>query len=161
MYSYMGEKRKKAAQQFASKTGKGLLIGVVVSFLAFGYTYATQKIVSCETIRACRSSEIALNIPEPRKYQERKAYITGYNTTRGQTDNTPCISASGDNICGRTDVVACPRGIKLGTKVEIRGKEYTCLDRTSSRYDGRFDISCDKDMKCPSRVTGWANVKIY
>lgn len=94
-------------------------------------------------------------------YKTRIARITGYNTVKEQTDQTPCISASGDNICGRNDVVACPRNIKLGTKVEIGGKTYVCLDRLAAKFDNRFDISCDKDMACPYKVTGTKEVRIY
>jgi 3D (Asp-Asp-Asp) domain-containing protein len=75
------------------------------------------------------------------------ATVTAYNTVRGQTDDTPCIAASGDNICGRTDVVACPRRVPLGTWVEIKGKRYECLDRTAKKHDGRFDISFGKDVQ--------------
>jgi 3D (Asp-Asp-Asp) domain-containing protein len=78
-------------------------------------------------------------------YEKILAKTTGYNTLRAQTDSTPCISASGDNICGRTDVVACPRSIPLGTWVGINGKKYECLDRTHARFNDRFDISFDKD----------------
>ena len=75
------------------------------------------------------------------------AYVSAYNTTKAQTNNSPCISASGDNICGRTDVVACPRNYKLGTRFKIRDNIYTCLDRTSIKYNNRFDISFDKDVE--------------
>lgn len=74
------------------------------------------------------------------------ATVTAFNTVEAQTDQTPCIAANGQNICGRDDVVACPRKYQFGTKVEILGKEYECVDRTASRYDGRFDISFDKDL---------------
>ena len=37
--------------------------------------------------------------PKPDIYVE--TYVTGYNTVPGQTDYTPCIAASGANICGR------------------------------------------------------------
>lgn len=36
--------------------------------------------------------------------------------------------------------VACPRNLKLGTKVKLAGRTYTCEDRTAKRYDGRYDI---------------------
>ena len=90
-----------------------------------------------------------------------RAMVTGYNTVPGQTDSTPCIAASGADICGRHDAVACPRRIKLGTTVEIRGTTYVCEDRLAKKYDTRFDISCDKDTDCPYENTGWAAVKIY
>jgi len=89
------------------------------------------------------------------------AYVTGYNTVPGQTDDTPCIAASGANICGRTDAVACPRRISLGTFLAIRGAIYVCEDRLARKYDSRFDISCDKDTNCPGQVTGWADIKVF
>lgn len=89
-----------------------------------------------------------------------EAYITGYNTVPEQTDDTPCIAASGANICGRDDVVACPRSIPLGTEVLIGGKTYVCEDRLAPKYDHRYDISCDKDMACPYEVTGYKLVTI-
>lgn len=89
------------------------------------------------------------------------AYVTGYNTIPGQTDSTPCIAASGANICGRHDAVACPRHINLGTTVEIRGVAYTCEDRLAKKFDTRFDISCDKDATCPPHVTGWTMIRVF
>lgn len=49
-----------------------------------------------------------------------------------------CLTASGKPayIGG----VACPTWYKLGSRVEINGKTYTCEDRTAVRFNGRFDI---------------------
>jgi len=74
------------------------------------------------------------------------ATITAYNTIPEQTDNTPCLGAGG-NICGRNNVVACPRSIPLGTWVIIDNEYYQCLDRLALKYDDRFDISFDKDIE--------------
>ena len=57
--------------------------------------------------------------------------------------------------------MACPRHINLGTTVEIRGTTYVCEDRTALKFNGRFDISCDKDKTCPYEVAGWTTVKIF
>ncbi len=73
--------------------------------------------------------------------------ITAYNTVPEQTWGDPCISASGDNICGMKNVVACPRSIPLGTWVIIDDTYYICLDRLALKYDNRFDISFDKDIQ--------------
>ena len=97
----------------------------------------------------------------PPSYHHLQAYVTGYNTVPAQTDDTPCIGASGANICGRRDAIACPRSIGLGTVVEIRGTTYVCEDRLAKKFDRRFDISCDKDTTCPSEVTGWAVIRVY
>jgi hypothetical protein len=101
---------------------------------------------------AQRANELAL-------YME--AYVTGYNTVRNQTDDTPCIAASGANICGRRDTVACPRLLKFGTIVEINGRKYVCADRMAARFRGGFDINCDKDRSCPYEVAGWRTVRIF
>jgi hypothetical protein len=87
------------------------------------------------------------------------AMITGYNTVEAQTDSTPC-NAAGGNICGRRDTVACPRSIALHTWIEIDGNRYECMDRTAPKFNNRFDISCDKDMSCPARLTGRKHVFI-
>jgi hypothetical protein len=97
----------------------------------------------------------------PSLHHDVRAMVTGYNTLPGQTDATPCIAASGANICGRRDAVACPRHISLGTIVEIHGNTYVCEDRLAKKYDARFDISCDKDMACPYQVAGWTTIKVY
>lgn len=97
----------------------------------------------------------------PLFFHDVRAYVTGYNTTPGQTDDTPCIAASGANICGRTDAVACPRRISLGTFLAIRGAIYICEDRLAKKFDSRFDISCDKDTNCPGQVTGWVDIKVF
>jgi len=100
--------------------------------------------------------------PQPRDpHHFLYAYVTGYNTVAAQTDDQPCIAATGDNICGRRNVVACPRSLALGTVVEIHGKAYLCEDRTARKFDGRFDISCDKDRRCPLVVAGWTTVKVF
>lgn len=97
----------------------------------------------------------------PPSYHRLRAYVTGYNTITGQTDESSCIAASGADICGRHDAVACPSRIRLGTVVEIWGTAYVCEDRPARRFDSRFDISCDKDTACPSDVTGWTTIRVY
>jgi hypothetical protein len=96
--------------------------------------------------------------PKPEIYVD--TYVTGYNTVPSQTDDTPCIAASGSYICGRHDTVACPPLLKFGTVVEIRGKRYVCEDRTARKFRGRFDINCDRDSKCPFKVAGRTMVKV-
>jgi hypothetical protein len=84
-------------------------------------------------------------------YYEFTATVTAFNTVPSQTDSTPCISANGQNICGRNDVLACPRSFKFGSRFIIDygmgPKIYTCVDRTNIKFNNRFDISFDKDIK--------------
>ena len=52
--------------------------------------------------------------------------------------NRECLTASGK--LAREDLVACPRWMALGEKVEIDGKVYECADRLHKRYDNRIDF---------------------
>ena len=49
-----------------------------------------------------------------------------------------CLMANGKKAA--IGYVACPRRIKLGTKILINGAKYECGDRTAKWVDGRFDI---------------------
>lgn len=110
-------------------------------------------------VMAPKAPEVAPKRPKVISSNKIKAYVTGYNTVAAQTDSSPC-NAAGGNICGRKDTVACPAHIPLHTWVSISGKQYECMDRTHSKHNGRFDVSCDKDMQCPFRLTGWRTVTI-
>jgi hypothetical protein len=85
-------------------------------------------------------------IPKPLKEDIVYAEVTGYKTLWQQTDDTPCIGASGDNICKLKNTIACPRSIPLYTQVVIDGVMYTCLDRLALKYDDRFDINFGLDV---------------
>ena len=67
--------------------------------------------------------------------------ITAYNAVAYQTDSTPCISASGMNICETEDLIcACPREFEFGTEFFINGRWWNCQDRLHSKYDDRIDL---------------------
>lgn len=126
----------------------GMAAGCALGALA---SMTTTVPVSGPADAPARDSKLALYI---------EAYVTGYNTVVGQTDETPCIGAAGTNICGRDNVAACPPLLKLGSVVEIGGKRYICEDRTARKYRDRFDINCDQDKSCPYKVAGWTSVKV-
>jgi len=169
---YLKKRKEEWARQDRIDTALalvGIILGIVALALMFAQ-YVEAPNIEPETLLAEEQVEVAdYVIPDPCELavvecdnvEEVEAHVTGYNTVVAQTDSTPCIAASGDNICGRDDVVACPTNVPLYTKVEIEGKQYTCLDRTAGKYDGRYDISCDKDFECPREVTGVKQVLVY
>lgn len=71
-------------------------------------------------------------------YYIKTAIITGYSSTEDQTDSTPFLTASQKQV--KKGIIACPREIPFGTKVEIEGKTYICEDRMSKKFNDRFDI---------------------
>lgn len=82
-----------------------------------------------------------------REYTTRLSTVTAYNTIQSQTDGDECISASSINICGKTNISACPRDLPLFTTISIDGVTYQCLDRLHYRKINQFDISFDKDYQ--------------
>lgn len=156
----MERKRKARATRKAKQAAELFRIALVVVLTA---AVLLAVLLQPYTIHYERQDEVpqAPHIEIQSAYASVATYhVTGYNTVPEQTDSTPCIAASGADICGRTDVVACPRAIALGTELEIDGKVYTCLDRLAPKYDHRIDVSCDKDKTCPALVTGYKEVKI-
>lgn len=69
------------------------------------------------------------------------ATVTAYIADSRFTDDTPCITASGYNICtGNIPIAACPRRIRFGVPISVLGRIYICHDRLHPRYDERIDI---------------------
>lgn len=71
--------------------------------------------------------------------------MTAYNSEPGQTDDSPCITANGFNVCehGVEDTIAA-NFLKFGTKVmipELFGdRVFIVRDRMNKRYTDRVDI---------------------
>ena len=71
--------------------------------------------------------------------------MTAYNSEVGQTDNSPCITANGFNVCehGIEDTVAA-NFLKLGTKVKIPDlygdRIFVVRDRMNQKHPNRVDI---------------------
>ena len=56
------------------------------------------------------------------------------------------ITASGKKVS--RGMIAAPRSVPFGTKVEIDGVTYTVEDRTHKRYNGRWDIYLPDRNQC-------------
>lgn len=71
--------------------------------------------------------------------------ITAYTSEAAQTDDSPCITASGFNLCERgiEDTVAA-NFLRFGTKIKIPDlfgdKVFIVRDRMNSRHTDRLDI---------------------
>lgn len=74
---------------------------------------------------------------------ERVRSVSAYTSEISQTDGSPCISASGNNICEQwqdgNDVCAA-NFVDFGTKLYVEGLGIcTVLDRMNSRYPDTVD----------------------
>lgn len=74
-----------------------------------------------------------------------KVAMTAYNSEPGQTDDSPCITANGFNVCahGIEDTVAA-NFLPMGTKVKIPDhfgdRVFIVRDRMNVRYQNRIDV---------------------
>lgn len=104
-------------------------------------------------------SEIIYLRNEQPKTRTIKAWITQYTCVESSR-NGVCINASGRRPVEGVSV-ACPRTIKLTTKVRINNLDYQCDDRTHSRFEGRFDIFVEDYQKALAWGKQWKEIKIY
>jgi 3D (Asp-Asp-Asp) domain-containing protein len=79
--------------------------------------------------------------------------VTAYSEYDSCHTGESCLMASGKKAY--VGAVACPREIELGTKVIIAGIEYTCEDRTSPTYDGRYDIFMGYSQEGYDKAVDW------
>lgn len=73
------------------------------------------------------------------------AIVTAFTARVEETDNEPCIAASGKDVCKYPEqVIACPPVLEFGQIVSINGQEFICHDRMNIRFrqpgDWYFDI---------------------
>lgn len=86
-------------------------------------------------------------VPVAKKSAQRSTgvVITAYSSTRDQTDSSPCITASGFNVCKHnTENVIAANFLPFGTRVKIPelfgDQEFVVEDRMNTRHAHRVDI---------------------
>ncbi len=99
---------------------------------------------SKETI--VNSAAIEIEMDKNYKVIRRSVHaITAYNSLPEQTNDQPCITANGFNVCqhGLEDTIAA-NFLKFGTKVKIPelfgDRVFIVRDRMNKRYPNRIDI---------------------
>ena len=109
-------------------------------FLAFGMASADPIM----------SSLLAYNNQPYKVKSETIRVVTAYNVgDPRQTDDTPCISANGENICralANGEMRCAANFVPLGSRLHV-DKIGVCLvtDRMNRRYRNRVDIAMRKD----------------
>ncbi len=96
-------------------------------------------------IKAIAKKKVKTKIPESGLYE-----VSGYTSTPGQTDATPCIAADTSDICRRKaagELICASNAFPLGTKIHVAGLG-TCVvaDRMNSRYQHHVDWYFGQDM---------------
>jgi len=77
-----------------------------------------------------------LPINQFKLYEEKIVKISAYTPSIDECDSTPCISASGVNVCKkRGRWIACPRKYSFGTVVGFDNLNFYCVDRKNIKHD--------------------------
>lgn len=130
---------------------------IVVSFLAvfclFGLVNGRNLILDTHwhlkpeidpILGYCEDSGAILGHSSPELPQKEiilgERWVTAYTAREEETDDTPCITASGHNICEEELNVVATNELPLLSTVLIDGKLYQVLDRTNKRYTYVYDI---------------------
>ena len=70
--------------------------------------------------------------------------LTAYNSVPEQTDSTPCISASGMNVCETSRNIVATNELPFGTELFIEGEIWEVQDRMNKKYkNGEIDLLMD------------------
>lgn len=96
---------------------------------------------------------------------EKSREVSAYNAgDRNQTDNSPCIGASGVDICNLLDHGICvfaANFVPLGTYLNIDGiGECQVLDRMNKKYPNRVDIAMPLSEKKKALEFGVQNINV-
>ena len=109
-----------------------------------GFSTASEATLPVTPERA----ELETALPEQVMYREFTAYNAG---DPYQCDDTPCISASLDNICqllAQGQIIFASNEFPLGTKLYVEGiGEGIVLDRMNSRFKTRIDYAMQAHEK--------------
>jgi 3D (Asp-Asp-Asp) domain-containing protein len=105
----------------------------------------TPNITEPVTAGIATTTEVKAPVVKPKIIKTSVHTITAYNSEVAQTDNSPCITANGFNVCqhNQEDTIAA-NFLKFGTKVKIPelfgDKIFVVRDRMNAKHQNRIDI---------------------
>jgi 3D (Asp-Asp-Asp) domain-containing protein len=106
---------------------------------------ASTSIVASTTPASASSTEAVASSTAVKVVRTSTHTITAYNSEAGQTDDSPCITANGYNVCksGKEDTIAA-NFLKFGTKVKIPelfgDRVFVVRDRMNKKHPNRVDV---------------------
>lgn len=123
-----------------------ILCSLIVSISCIGYS--EQK-----TLKEIEKNTVVLPVMPIKIYRlknETVREITAYNVgVPAQTDASPCIGASGENLCSliaQGEKICAANFVPLGAKLYIENYGICIVkDRMNSRYHNRVDIAFPAD----------------
>jgi len=128
-----------------AKTGTMDSEAAKLSFAGTPFLSATSSPVDSASQIATTSSQSEGKTITEKVARESTHTMTAYNSEVGQTDNSPCITANGFNVCkhGIEDTIAA-NFLPMGTKVKIPelfgDRVFVVRDRMNKKHPNRVDV---------------------
>lgn len=121
------------------KARKRILRGPVIdTILGFFFMVMFIIVAIILMVAITPSAEAQIIITDVPQGERVVAIVTAYTSSVDETDSRPFENASGTRPGPGS--VACPVRYAFGTRVLIKGQEYTCDDRMHQRFSDRFDV---------------------
>lgn len=137
------------------KKAKNLVVVLIIAFL-FDFFFFAMPILADEikemvnisgnaTSSPLMSDKIDKKIVSEKVKRVNYHTVTAYNSDYAQTDDSPCVTANGFNLCehGKEDSVAAnflPFGAKVRMPELFGNRVFTVRDRMNARHKNRIDI---------------------
>lgn len=148
------------SSNYASLIPLAAFIGIVIPIIFFSYPIGSGKVsrtlepaerdVQSDAAPETDASQISDTSTQIITFVEKKTsahlifQVSAYNSVPGQTDSTPCLSASGENICELHEDglgICASNDYPFGTALFVEGLgNCVVLDRMNSRYTGKSRI---------------------
>jgi len=153
----MEDLKKKEFRNMKRKTAKRLILAIIIVFI-FDFFLFPAPILASASDDLANTTEIPIieevlpiinNIlPDSEDLEvsyETYRTISAYNSEIGQCDSSPCITASGFNLCenAKEDSVAAnwlPFGARIRIPELFGDRVFIVRDRMNEKYSNRLDI---------------------
>lgn len=128
---------------------KGKFLGAVILIVFTLELFFPRLMIADQAtnVEKNSSSQITDELIIPKETPKKVVYVTvtAYSSTPDQTDNTPCITANGYNLCSANEEnVVAANFLPFGTKVKMPehfgDQEFYVQDRMNKRFSNRVDV---------------------
>lgn len=152
------------------RISKALLLatGAVAAIIAQGSTKAADEPKPAQGIESHADAESLPQDQPERQTEVKKAegttrLVTAYNNVREQTDDTPCISADGTDICQRYragEKICAANWVPIGTRLRVQGYgDCTVADRMAPKNGEKVDVYLGQDVAA-ARAWGARRIEV-
>jgi len=144
---------------------------VVLISLIFNLNFPQVTLAKGLDLPTTNKQNQTLSLPtieNKQPYLTTKIWVSAYNSEPGQTDDTPCITASGLDVCERAaeDIIATNYlHLPFGTKVrfpELYGDQiFIVHDRMNRKYSNTADIWMQSHADAISFGRQYTKIEIF